>query len=410
MVTKSKNRLAELKCTMKLLSNIANGLIVAVAMFCMTGCNSPEEKIQKDLDKKVEQFKIDHSNYIVEKSLSNVYNINNNVNYLANEQVRELAFSYETNKSFEQNSREKYETSMISYYDSVANCYKDSLEKVLKNTKDAPLNGIWVYHEIVYKLYYGSDCYVEQRVYQYADDGETLLYQTDVQFGNIGFQDILNITNTQENHTAQSDYEIKRGMIIALVIALVIGVLFGNYKRKEPQRIQKREAEKEQRRIREQQRKLAAQEKWEKWRQKLEEREEKYGKLTKQIYIDSEEKNCIFVYETAKVVYIKNKKFSFSDILSCNVEEILFKKGTETRVTTPDKHEMATQEILYGMGKKYNVKTTTVVNSTPDQYKYIVYIGVRSISDPQIQISLDKQNKANEIRNLMNVIIEMSKQ
>ena len=116
------------------------------------------------------------------------------------------------------------------------------------------------------------------------------------------------------------------------------------------------------------------------------------------------------VLEATKTIFIKNKKYSFSDILSCNVEQVLFKKGTETHVTTPDKIEMASEQALWGMGKKYNVKTTTVVTTTPDQYKYVVYIGIRSISDPQIQISFDKQTKANEIKNLMIAIMEISKQ
>ena len=378
-------------------------------ILCMVGC-SPEEKIQDDLEDKVEQFKAAHSNYIFKEARTYIYNINGNTNNLADKNVRELAFDYATNIAFSEESKQNFETRQASYYDSLAHAGKDSLQRILPTVNNAPSGGIWVFHEIVYSLYYGSGNFANRRVYLYSCDGEKLIYENDVRFEDYEFANLLRISNTNVSTTAQDDYEIIRGLIIAFIVALIIGLFYWNYKRKEPQRIKKEQEDDEHRRIQEIQRKQATEERWKRWRMELDKRSEEYGELTKQVSIDADEKNSIFIYEATKTIFIKNKKYSFSDILSCNVEQVLFKKGTETHVTTPDKIEMASEQALWGLGKKYNVKTTTVVTTTPDQYKYVVYIGIRSISDPQIQISFDKQTKANEIKNLMIAIMEISKQ
>ena len=69
---------------------------------------------------------------------------------------------------------------------------------------------------------------------------------------------------------------------------------------------------------------------------------------------------------------------------------------------------MAEQQVLWGMGQKYNVKSTTRIEQSPDIYKYIVYIGINSISTPQIQFTLSSIDVANEINNLINVIIALN--
>ena len=61
------------------------------------------------------------------------------------------------------------------------------------------------------------------------------------------------------------------------------------------------------------------------------------------------------------------------------------------------------------MGKKYNVKTTTHVEKTPDVYNYIVYIGVNSISDSQIELKTSFLDIANKVKSLMDVIINANK-
>ena len=141
----------------------------------------------------------------------------------------------------------------------------------------------------------------------------------------------------------------------------------------------------------------------------LDQRVKELGCLTKRISFAYEKENDIFVYEESKTIFIMGKKYMFNDILSCNIEKKLYKKGKTTHITTPDKGEMITQELLYGYGKKYNVKSTTEVVSTPDLYRYIVYIGLNSISSPQIYFEISSIQIANEINNLMNVIINYNK-
>ena len=141
----------------------------------------------------------------------------------------------------------------------------------------------------------------------------------------------------------------------------------------------------------------------------LEDRAKSYGCLTKQISIGGIKENNIYVYEESRTIFILGNKYIFSDIVSCNIEKYLRRKGKTTQTTTPDKFEMAEQQVLWGMGKKYNVKSTTRIEHTPDIYGYTVYIGINSISHPQIQFSLSSIDVANEICNLINVIVNISK-
>lgn len=187
------------------------------------------------------------------------------------------------------------------------------------------------------------------------------------------------------------------GLVISFVISLFY-IRFSSRKEEE----QAKEIERERRRKEQEEKRIQEENDF---ANLLEQRVKEYGCLTKRISIVSGKENDIFVYEESKTIFIMGKKYMFNDILSCNIEKQVYKKGTTKHITTPDKGEMATQEFLYGMGKKYNVKTTTTVISSPDTYKYIVYIGVNSISSPQIQIALFSSSVANEVNNLMNVII-----
>ena len=192
-------------------------------------------------------------------------------------------------------------------------------------------------------------------------------------------------------------------IIAIVIIALpIIGMIISHINNKKLQREKEEIRQKEKEIRREEEEKRIQAEKI-----ILEQRVKEYGCLTKRISIStfSGKENDIFVYEESKTIFIMGKKYMFNDILSCNIERQLYAKGRTTHITTPDKGEMATQEFLYGMGKKYNVKTTTTVVSSPDTYKYIVYIGVNSISSPQIKIASFSSKIANEINNLMNVII-----
>lgn len=187
------------------------------------------------------------------------------------------------------------------------------------------------------------------------------------------------------------------GLVISFVIS-VFYIRFSGLKEEE----QAKKIEREQRRKEQEEKRIQEENDF---ANLLEQRVKEYGCLTKRISIVSGKENDIFVYEESKTIFIMGKKYMFNDILSCNIEKKLYTKGRTTHITTPDKDEMLMQEVLYGMGKKYNVKTTTTVVSSPDTYKYIVYIGVNSISSPQIQIALFSSSVANEVNNLMNVII-----
>lgn len=147
--------------------------------------------------------------------------------------------------------------------------------------------------------------------------------------------------------------------------------------------------------------KLRAQKEWDSL---LLEREKELGDLTKLIKIGGRKEDDIYVYEDTQTIFILGKKYVFSDILSCSVEKVVQKKGQTTYTTTPDSGEMAVQQLIYGMGKSYNVKSTTHTKTTPDQYMYVVTIGIKSIASPQIEISIKSRSVANEISNLIKVI------
>lgn len=193
--------------------------------------------------------------------------------------------------------------------------------------------------------------------------------------------------------------------IFAIVIFALtfIGIIISHINNKKLQREEeeKRQKQKEKRREKEEKR---IQEEAEKII--LEQRVKEYGCLTKRISTLSGKENDIFVYEESKTIFMMGKKYMFNDILSCNIEKQLYTKGrTMHIITTPDKGEMAVQQVLWGMGQKYNVKSTTRIEQRPDVYKYIVYIGINSISSPQIQFEFFSSKVANEINNLINVII-----
>ena len=137
----------------------------------------------------------------------------------------------------------------------------------------------------------------------------------------------------------------------------------------------------------------------------LEKRTQEFGSLTKCIHIAYNKENDIYVYENSKTIYILGNKYSFNDFLSCSIEKEIVSKGQKKMVTKPDFLDMATQELLYGHGKKYNVESKTEIYETPDIIKYIIYIGLNSLSTPQISIRLDSSYRANEVCNLINAII-----
>lgn len=202
--------------------------------------------------------------------------------------------------------------------------------------------------------------------------------------------------------------------VVLICVGGLVLLLFSYYLVKELKAIsdrqEKENAEKEAERKRlDKERAEATQKAQNEWENLLKEREQKFGSLTTKVAIGYNRKEYIYVYEESKVIFIKGQEYRFNDILSCTVEKNLYQKGTSTYTTTPDKGEMAMEELLWGMGKKYNVSSTTKVEKTPDKYNYIVYVGVNSIKEPQIILKTSFLDIANKVKSLMDVIMNSNK-
>ena len=409
-------------------------LCIIPLMSIFTSCLSPEEKIKEDIEYKTEAFRNSDSDYFVQDSKVYIYNTANNINYLANENIRNLAISYANNlgrAEYNRKQAQKYRTSTkfdndynpnwfeeakiaektAEEHQRYANKNKTELLQLKDSLKINNVGGIWVYHEITYKEYvyrYYAGPYVRRTLYLFSEDGERILWSNQIDFYNDTFLSLLSITNTRYDNSLESTFQFVRAFCIAIIVALFIALIVWGYKREEAIRNAKKEKDKAEKLQIEKEReevRLKAQKEWDNL---LEERIKVYGGLTKQINIGYKRENNIYVYEESKTIFIMGKKYMFKEIISCNIEKSLYRKGRTTQTTTPDKFEMAEQQVLWGMGQKYNVKSTTRIEQSPDIYKYIVYIGINSISTPQIQFTLSSINVANEINNLINIIIALN--
>lgn len=416
------------------LSQFKSLLCIIPLMSIFTSCLSPEEKIKEDIEYKTEAFRNSDSDYFVQDSKVYIYNTANNINYLANENIRNLAISYANNlgrAEYNRKQAQKYRTSTkfdkdynpnwfeeakiaektAEEHQRYANKNKTELLQLKDSLKINNVGGIWVYHEITYKEYvyrYYAGPYVRRTLYLFSEDGERILWSNQIDFYNDTFLSLLSITNTRYDNSSESTFQFVRAFCIAIIVALFIALIVWGYKREEAIRNAKKEKDKAEKLQIEKEReevRLKAQKEWENL---LEDRIKVYGGLTKQINIGYKRENNIYVYEESKTIFIMGKKYMFKEIISCNIEKSLYRKGRTTQTTTPDKFEMAEQQVLWGMGQKYNVKSTTRIEQSPDIYKYIVYIGINSISTPQIQFTLSSIDVANEINNLINVIIALN--
>ena len=416
------------------LSQFKSLLCIIPLMSIFTSCLSPEEKIKEDIEYKTEAFRNSDSDYFVQDSKVYIYNTANNINYLANENIRNLAISYANNlgrAEYNRKQAQKYRTSTkfdkdynpnwfeeakiaektAEEHQRYANENKTELLQLKDSLKINNVGGIWVYHEITYKEYvyrYYAGPYVRRTLYLFSEDGERILWSNQIDFYNDTFLSLLSITNTRYDNSSESTFQFVRAFCIAIIVALFIALIVWGYKREEAIRNAKKEKDKAEKLQIEKEReevRLKAQKEWENL---LEDRIKVYGGLTKQINIGYKRENNIYVYEESKTIFIMGKKYMFKEIISCNIEKSLYRKGRTTQTTTPDKFEMAEQQVLWGMGQKYNVKSTTRIEQSPDIYKYIVYIGINSISTPQIQFTLSSIDVANEINNLINVIIALN--
>ena len=190
-----------------------------------------------------------------------------------------------------------------------------------------------------------------------------------------------------------------------LVVILIALILFFLLKKDCEKRKENKEIEERRKIWMEDYKEKKAKEKQE-WQNFLAEREKTFGKLTREISIDLLKKNDIFIYGESKVLFIKNKQYNFTDILSCRNEHRVIGGEEISRITTPDRGEMALEKILWGMDKSYNVKSETKIIRTPKKVENIVYIGMKSLENPQIVLNIKSAERANEICALMNVIID----
>lgn len=404
-------------------------------MTIFTSCLSPEEKIREKIEQETDVFRESDSDYFVQDSKVCIYNTANNINYLANENIRNLAISYANNLGRAEYSRkqaQKYRTTTkldkdynpnwfedakradkdAEDYESYASKDKARLLQLIDSSSINNTGGIWVYHEITYKEYiyrYYAGPYVNRTLYLFSEDGERILWSNSINFYNDTLLRLLSITNTHYDNKSESSFIFLRAFCIAIIIAIFIALIIWGYKREEATRNAKKEKDRAKKIEIEKEREEERLKTQKEWENLLEERIKLYGGLTKQINIGYKRENNIYVYEESKTIFIMGKKYMFNDIISCNIEKNLYRKGRTTQTTTPDKFEMAEQQVLWGMGQKYNVKSTTRIEKSPDIYRYIVYIGINSISTPQIQFTLSSIDVANEINNLINVIIKYNK-
>lgn len=401
----------------------------------ITSCSSPEDEIREEMKMQEEEFLRSNSDYSIYESEVYIHNVGGNPNYLANDEIQKNALDYAFNRGEAERSRNKadrlrnstnldsdwnvnwsHEAKQNDYNaeecDSTANIYKERLKKIDFSKISASQGGIWVIQEITYKVYlYKSFAgpYVKRYLYLFSPDGKKSLYSNEINFNDNVLVELLDLTNTMIDYNAENDFNTKKYMTISLIVLILIIILVVCYKLDAPKRKAvkekklKEEAEKQQReKDKEDQRKQA-------WEKEKSIRLEQYGDLTKEIKISSDPQYDIYVYEKSNTIFIHNEKFLFSDIISCEVEKQIRKKGVVTQVSTPNKSEMATQELLYGMGKKYNVKTTTVAHSSLDEFRYVICIGLRSISKPMISFSINYSTRANEVKTLMDAIITTNK-
>lgn len=189
--------------------------------------------------------------------------------------------------------------------------------------------------------------------------------------------------------------------ILLIIIAIVIAVVIFSYVLKFNTHQEQIKTQQEQKRL---ERIANKENKEQEFDLLLKNRASEFGDLTKKINFCYNKANDIFVYEQTKIIFISGKKYDFRDILSCKIDKETI-KGQTTYTTTPDKYQMAEQQVLWGMGKKYNVKTTIQTKTAPDTTIYYIYIGINSLTIPQISLTLHSSEKANEINSLMNVII-----
>lgn len=210
--------------------------------------------------------------------------------------------------------------------------------------------------------------------------------------------------------------EIIAGIVVFILLLGICISLFSYIKRKSNEYEQRLELEakaKEEAKLEAEKAKLNAERQKAKEQANIQmmwaERIAQFGEPTKIVDIYSNPLRNVAIYEPLKIIFINGTKYNFSDILSCRLEtKTKVTKGKETHISKPDSGEMAVEQLLYGMGKKYNVKTQTEIFKEPDKisYTYFAYIGVNDISNPMQKLTFYSSERANELISLINIIIK----
>lgn len=154
---------------------------------------------------------------------------------------------------------------------------------------------------------------------------------------------------------------------------------------------------------------------------------QEWGEPDKTIVIEEYNINGeIRAYEAKRKVTIMDKTYSFSDILQCQFSDNpVVVKGrttiTSSGTTKTDNGNMFGRAVVGGLvagsagaviggtTAQKNTTTTSVVDQGRDvtKHDYTVWISVKSIANPMIQIHIGKDGtKVNEIVALMNAIIK----
>lgn len=161
-------------------------------MVIFTSCLSPEEKIREYMKTETENFSRSDSDYSVQGSKVYVYNTANNINYLANENILDLAVLYGNNLgrvkyNKDQASNYRYGIggnlnlargleSDAEYFESESDKNKTELLHLLDSLNINNVGGIWAFNEIKYKKYiyrcFGGP-YVRRKLYLFSKSGDS---------------------------------------------------------------------------------------------------------------------------------------------------------------------------------------------------------------------------------------------
>ena len=203
----------------KFLSTFSMFLILVGLVSC-----SPENNIKKSVDQVTDDFIDSDTDYSYYDAETRLYIVNDDSpNYLANEEVRELALAYGSEMGLaDRLSKEasnyltsddseyrynpnRYELSSskraeAERYKAQAEIMKQQLKDLVATHPQCQNGGIWVYHEIAYKEYlYKSYAgpYVKRYLYLFSDNGKEVIWKTNIDFFSNVVWEMLTASGTQ---------------------------------------------------------------------------------------------------------------------------------------------------------------------------------------------------------------------